>query len=575
MNETPRLNKIDIFYTPMTKEEIKELQTNLISLVPSEIRKSKELTKSDKILLGQLVYLFGMDKAKANGYVFRSNADLKDDTQLSKRSVNTAISHLTQLGVVRRNVGSRAEGASVYTLNFELPQICESSSKSSPIAPKVAPKVALSNSPYMSTDEVEAMIEGLRAEFQQQINDLRDEIAELKGLKSDEASVKVARKSSPMLGKSSPQIQNSEKEPYHIQPYSNPIESNDYRADAGETDFNEIEGNTNDGEVNPSNADEVVPSNEGDQTGSVSDFQKIEGGVDTFQPDEATPDDEQKTIDYLNELETTLRDSNTNLNHDEVIALAGELSANLNKWGQSSNVGKLTIDRSANLINWFVDDLTTLAEVRDIFASHLRSDNGNLNQIANNLTLRYGNLNPQYAGNAQIWAIATSDVQTTTDDPKGDQKRNKGANPVSGNTDLNPQDEETHQTSENKAAGSVSAPQMGELSTDDEKHAQNAPESPRMEMQEVPCIKAELTVWGRCEFDIHDNEMAESDADNAVNNLTKLIGCIKTVAELNWCEYYIGRAFKKWGWVLGTRYEMYHSNITRQLAAKRNELCAA
>ena len=548
----------------MTKEEIKEHQDNLISLVPSDIRKSKELSKADKILLGQLVYLFGMDKAKGNGYVFRSNADLKEDTQLCKRSVDKAISHLTSLGVVNRNVGSREEGASVYTLNFELPQICKSSPKSSPISGKVAPKVALSSSPEMSADEVEARIEGLRAEFQQQINDLRNEIAELKGLKSDEATAKVALKSSPNDGisspKSSPQIQNSEKE---------------------STNHSVTSSNSSMGlpicASEENDTDEIAPSNGGDdQTGSVCDFQnKIEGGVDTSQPDETTPSDEQTTINYLNELEKTLRDSNTNLNHDEVIELAGKLSAILNKWGQSSNVGNLTIDRSANLINWFVNDLTTLAEVRDIFGSHLRQDNGNTNPIAHNLIYRYGILNPQDAGNAQIWAMTPQVVQTTTNDEKTRQKRNKVANPVSGNAVLNPQNEKTPQTSENKAAVSVATPQMGKLSTDGEKHAQNAPESPTMEMQEVPCIKAELTVWGRCEFDIHDDEMAESDADNAVNNLTKLIGCIKTVAELNWCEYYIGQAFKKWGWVLGTRYEMYYNRITRQLAAKQNELCAA
>ena len=556
----------------MTKEEIKEHQDNLISLVPSDIRKSKELSKADKILLGQLVYLFGMDKAKGNGYVFRSNADLKEDTQLCKRSVDKAISHLTQLGVVNRNVGSREEGASVYTLNFELPQICKSSPKSSPISGKVAPKVALSNRPDMSADEVEAMIEGLRAEFQQQINDLRNKIAELKGLKSDEATAKVALKSSPNDGisspKSSPQIQNSEKETTnHSVTSSN--SSMGLPICAKEPTYIAIGGSNPDGGGNNPKADE----------GDKAIFNKIEGNdpaeVEQSQPDETTPSDEQTTINHLNELEKTLRDSNTNLNHDEVIALAGELSAILDKWGQSSNVGNLTIDRSANLINWFVNDLTTLAEVRDIFGSHLRQDNGNTNPIAHNLIYRYGILNPQDAGNAQIWAMTPQVVQTTANDEKTRQKRNKVANPVSGDADLNPQNEEMSQTSENKAAGSVATPQMGKLSTDGEKHAQNAPESPTMEMQEVPCIKAELTVWGRCEFDIHDDEMAESDADNAVNNLTKLIGCIQTVAELNWCEYYIGQAFKMWGWVLGTRYEMYHSNITRQLAAKRNELCAA
>lgn len=121
----PRLNAIN-FLTEMTKEE---LQASLISMLPTEVRKNKELTKADKIVLGQLVYLNGLDKTKANGNFFRSNADLEKDTQLSKRSVRLAISRITQMGFVNRNAGSRADGASVYTLNFELPQLCGSTPK--------------------------------------------------------------------------------------------------------------------------------------------------------------------------------------------------------------------------------------------------------------------------------------------------------------------------------------------------------------------------------------------------------------------------------------------------------------
>lgn len=333
---------------------------------------------------------------------------------------------------------------------------------------------------------------------------------------------------------------------------------------ANEPTYIEIGGSNPDGGGNNPKADE----------GDKAIFNKIEGGIDTPQPDEATPDDEQKTIDYLNELETTLRDSNTNLIHDEVIALAGELSTILDKWGQSSNVGNLTINRSANLINWFVNDLTALAVVRDIFASHLRKDNGNLSDIANTIVGVYQTITSQPHETAQIWAMTTSNVQTTTQSGETRQNANKGANPVSG---VNPSNgDQTAQSGKTSPEPHQSLENAGVITytSQSDERAQTRPDEAGEPMQAVECIKAELTVWGRCEFDIHDNEMAETTADNAVNNLTKLIGCIKTVAELNWCDYYIGRAFKNWGWVLGTRYEMYHTNITRQLTAKRNELAA-
>ena len=84
----------------MTKKEVEELQNSLLELVPNNIRNSKELTRSSKVLLGNFIFLNGMDKAKENGYVFRSNKLLEDDTKLSNKTIIKNISKLIQLGLI-------------------------------------------------------------------------------------------------------------------------------------------------------------------------------------------------------------------------------------------------------------------------------------------------------------------------------------------------------------------------------------------------------------------------------------------------------------------------------------------
>ena len=104
----------------MTKKEVEELQNSLLELVPNNIRNSKELTRSSKVLLGNFIFLNGMDKAKENGYVFRSNKLLEDDTKLSNKTIIKNISKLIQLGFITRSTGNRVDGASTYTLNYEI-----------------------------------------------------------------------------------------------------------------------------------------------------------------------------------------------------------------------------------------------------------------------------------------------------------------------------------------------------------------------------------------------------------------------------------------------------------------------
>ncbi len=378
--------------------------------------------------------------------------------------------------------------------------------------------------------------------------------------------LKSPLKITPIQSEITPQIQNTDKETTN---HSKTIENNDYRADAGENQatFKKVEGN---------DPDEIAPSNMG-ETGDVCDFQnKIEGEVTQSQPDETTPDDEQTTIEYLTNLEMTLRDEQTNLNHDEVIELSNKLKAILDKWGQFSHIIELTTNRIVNLINWFASDLITLADVRDIFAPHLRETNGNPSLIADALTYRYQFLNPQDAGNAQIWAMTPSVVQTTNQSEETRQMQNKVANPVSGNADLNPQNTEEPQAKQNKATGSVSAPQMGKLSTDTDKRAQISPEDAGEPMTKESKVNEYLEKWREAfanSYD-HPNE-AENDAVNIVTGLLHYVRDIKTIEELNWSRCFINRAFDHWGRILGNNLTMFYNQINRQLDARQTALLAA
>lgn len=355
----------------------------------------------------------------------------------------------------------------------------------------------------------------------------------------------------------------------HIEPYSNTIENNDYRADTGEIDkatFKKVEGN---------DPDEVAPSNMG-ETGDVAIFNKIEGEVTQSQPEETTPDDEQTTIEYLTNLEMTLRDCNTNLNHDEVIATSNELKAILDKWGQSSHIVELTTNRIANLIHWFTFDINALGDVRNIFTPHLRDNNANPSQIAHNIADHYKELKPQDAGNALIWTMTPSMVQTTTNEEKTRQMQNKVANPVSGNADLNPQNTEEPQAKQNKAAGSVSAPQMGKLSTDITKRAQTSPESPTMAMEKDEVANNDILQLGRANQMYENNdENASRLADETANHLIRYIPQIESIAKLNWCRYYINRAFEEWGWVLESNAAFYLAQINKKLDEREAQLLAA
>lgn len=93
-------------------------QKELLALLPNKIRKSDELTDSAKLVLANIIFGFGMDKAKENGYVYKSDDDMANDCGISKSTVGVAVRQLeinNHIEVKRGKRGKRGE-ASEYRL---------------------------------------------------------------------------------------------------------------------------------------------------------------------------------------------------------------------------------------------------------------------------------------------------------------------------------------------------------------------------------------------------------------------------------------------------------------------------
>lgn len=96
-----------------------ERKKELLALLPIEVKQSKELTTNAKLILANIIQLFGTDYAKENKLCYRTNKQMMSDTQI--KSENTIIScsiQLEQRGFITRVSGKRGE-ASTYILNVE------------------------------------------------------------------------------------------------------------------------------------------------------------------------------------------------------------------------------------------------------------------------------------------------------------------------------------------------------------------------------------------------------------------------------------------------------------------------
>ena len=94
-------------------------QKELIALLPNGLPK---MTDGAKLVLSNIIYLYGTDFAKENGYVFRSTDDMLKDTGISsKTTLSRAIRQLTLLGLMTVKSGSyESRTANEYRLSDEM-----------------------------------------------------------------------------------------------------------------------------------------------------------------------------------------------------------------------------------------------------------------------------------------------------------------------------------------------------------------------------------------------------------------------------------------------------------------------
>lgn len=299
---------------------------NNFEALPIEVAQSA-LSPSKMKVLNVLYRYNSLDTTAESGSFYISNETLKSEAEIgeSKKTFYDVISFLTSNHFITRQSGSRTKEdgavASTYILHNDVildwaiahPKNGKGTpSKGTPKKSKCTDEVA----------ELRLRVERLEKENTQ----LREDFAELKAVLMGTPS-----KGTPMEEKRNwctPEPELKKETTNHIEPYSNTIENNDYRADAGEATFKKVEGN---------DPDEIAPSNMG-ETGDVCDFQnKIEGdkqGEINNPNGEVTQSQPDETMEYLTNLEMTLRDEQTNLNHDEVIELGGQTLNHIHQAGQ-------------------------------------------------------------------------------------------------------------------------------------------------------------------------------------------------------------------------------------------------
>ena len=92
-------------------------QKEVLALLPQDVKESNELTDAAKLILANLMLLNGTDFAKNEGYLFRTNQALKEDTGIkSEKTIIAAVNKLIELGFIERKAGQR-KSASEYRLN--------------------------------------------------------------------------------------------------------------------------------------------------------------------------------------------------------------------------------------------------------------------------------------------------------------------------------------------------------------------------------------------------------------------------------------------------------------------------
>ena len=80
-----------------------ERQKDLLALLPNNLKNTKDLKESSKILLSYIIEMYGMDFAKVNGYVFKTNKEILSQTDIKQeRTLIDAARELELNGYITR-----------------------------------------------------------------------------------------------------------------------------------------------------------------------------------------------------------------------------------------------------------------------------------------------------------------------------------------------------------------------------------------------------------------------------------------------------------------------------------------
>lgn len=99
----------------MKQEELKEL----MALLPSNIKTTKEFTTKTKMVIAQLILMNGLDKVKNDGYFFVTNQKLVEELGITEKTIIKIMRNLETNNFITRKSGKRGE-ASEYIVNEEI-----------------------------------------------------------------------------------------------------------------------------------------------------------------------------------------------------------------------------------------------------------------------------------------------------------------------------------------------------------------------------------------------------------------------------------------------------------------------
>lgn len=102
------------------KKKLSEKQQELVALLPEGLSK---MPNGAKIVLGFIILRYGTEFAKKYGYIFRSNQQLIQDTDLSEHTIISSVRKLEMLGYITTIRGKRDKDGSVasdYFLSDEI-----------------------------------------------------------------------------------------------------------------------------------------------------------------------------------------------------------------------------------------------------------------------------------------------------------------------------------------------------------------------------------------------------------------------------------------------------------------------